>query len=200
MTTYNFQATITSRGYGLYKETTWSNAKVNEKVKIKIEANQSSIAIDPYVCAVKVKEKYFDEWKTVSRVPREISRNIYFHKKENGKIIDNPKSLNYKPSPISSRGLEISLQLTFSCPVEWVRDEMKDFTDDLDSYGFTRILHNDESFDDSDIENYLESVDVVEDDEEEEADTIKPVSPVADKEITNTLIQQEAACNVIDDD
>ena len=200
MTTYNFQATITSRGYGLYKETTWSNAKVNEKVKIKIEANQSSIAIDPYVCAVKVKEKYFDEWKTVSRVPREISRNIYFHKKENGKIIGNPKSLNYKPSPISSRGLEISLQLTFSCPVEWARDKMKDFTDDLDSYGSTRILYNDESFDDSDIENYLESVDVVEDDEEEEADTMKPVSPAVDKEITNTLIQQEAACNVIDDD
>ena len=111
--------------------------------------------------------------------------------------------MNYKPSPISSRGLEISLQLTFSCPVEWVRDKMKDFTDDLDSYGFTGILHNDESFDDSDIEIYLESVDVVEDEEEEEeeeADTMKPVSPVVDKEITNTLIQQEAACNVIDDD
>ena len=83
MNTYNFQATITSGGYSLYKETTWSNAKVNEKVKIKIEANQSLIALDPYVCAVKVKEKYFDEWKTVSRVPREISWNIYFHKKEN---------------------------------------------------------------------------------------------------------------------
>ena len=200
MNTYNFQATITSGGYSLYKETTWSNAKVNEKVKIKIEANQSSIALNPYVCAVKVKEKYFDEWKTVSRVPREISRNIYFHKKENWKIIGNPKSLNYKPSPISSRGLEISLQLTFSCPVEWVRDKMKDFTDDLDSYGFTGILDNDESFDDSDIEIYLESLDVVEDEEEEEADTMKPVSPVVDKEITNTLIQQEAACNVIDDD
>ena len=170
MNTYNFQATITSGGYSLYKETTWSNAKVNEKVKIKIEANQSSIALNPYVCAVKVKEKYFDEWKTVSRVPREISRNIYFHKKENWEIIGNPKSLNYKPSPISSRGLEISLQLTFSCPVEWVRDKMKDFTDDLDSYGFTGILDNDESFDDSDIEIYLKSLDVVEDEEEEEAD------------------------------
>ena len=108
--------------------------------------------------------------------------------------------MNYKPSPISSRGLEISLQLTFSCPVEWVRDKMKDFTDDLDSYGFTGILDNDESFDDSDIEIYLESLDVVEDEEEEEADTMKPVSPVVDKEIPNTLIQQEAACNVIDDD
>ena len=123
MFTYNFQATIASRGYHVYKETTWSNAKVNEKVKIEIETTHSSIAIDPYACAVKSKEKYFDGWKTVGHVPREISRYIYFFiKKENGKITGNVKSLNYKPSPISSGGLEIYLQLTFSCPVEWVRD------------------------------------------------------------------------------
>ena len=52
---------------------------------------------------------------------------------------------------------------------------------------------------DSDIETVLESVDVVEDDDEEEVDKMKPLSPVGDKEITNTLIQQEAACIVIDD-
>ena len=45
-----------------------------------------------------------------------------------------------------------------------------------------------------------QSVDVVENDDEEEADKMKPVSPVVDKEITNILIQQEAACIVIDDD
>ena len=39
----------------------------------------------------------------------------------------------------------------------------------------------------------------MEDDDEEEADKMKPVSPVVDTEITNTLIQQEAACIVIDD-
>ena len=76
---------------------------------------------------------------------------------------------------------------------------MKDFIDDLQSYGFTGILHSDENSDDSDIEIDIESVNVVEDDDEEEADTIKPVSPVVDKKITNTLIQHEAACNVIDD-
>ena len=201
MSTYNFQATIASRGYHVYKETTWSNAKVNEKVKIEIETNQSSIAINPYAYAVKSKEKYFDGWKTVGHVPREISRYIYFFiKKENGKITGNVKSLNYKPLPIPSGGLEILLQLTFSCPVEWVRDKMKDFIDDFYSYDFTGILHNDESSDDSDIEIDLESVDVVEDDEEEEADKMKPVSPVIEKEITNALIQQEAACIVIDDD
>ena len=62
------------------------------------------------------------------------------------------------------------------------------------------FLRNDESSDDSDIEIKLENVDVVEDDDEEEAGKMKPVSPVADKEITNTLRQQEAACIVICDD
>ena len=37
MSTYNFHGTIASRGYHTYKETTWSNAKVNKKVKIEIE-------------------------------------------------------------------------------------------------------------------------------------------------------------------
>ena len=77
---------------------------------------------------------------------------------------------------------------------------MKDFIDDFYSYDFTGILHNDEISNDSDIEIDLESVDVVEHDDEEEADKMKPVSPVVDKEIRNTLIQQEAACIVIDDD
>ena len=40
----------------------------------------------------------------------------------------------------------------------------------------------------------------MEDDDEEEVNGMKPVSPVVDKEITNTLIQQEAAIIVIDDD
>ena len=80
------------------------------------------------------------------------------------------------------------------------RDKMKDFTDNFYSYNFTGILQNDESSDDNDTEINLESVDVVEDDDEEEADKMKPVSPAVDKEITNILIQQEAACIVIDDD
>ena len=92
------------------------------------------------------------------------------------------------------------LELTFSCLVLWVQDKMKDFIDDFHSYDITGILHNDESSDDSDIEIDLESVDVVEDDDDEEADKMKPVSSVVDMEITNTMIRQEAAWIVIDGD
>ena len=81
--------------------------------------------------------------------------------------------------------------------MEWVRDKIEHFIDNFQSYDFTGILHNDESFDDSDNEIDLEKVDVVEDDEEE-AEKMKPVSPVVDKGTKNTLIQQESACIVID--
>ena len=100
------------------------------------------IAIYRHGCAEKAKEKYFDGWKTVSNIPREVSRYIYFFiQKGNGKITDNLRLLNYKPISITSGGLEIPPQLTFSCLVEWVRDKMEDFTEYLHSYDFTGILH-----------------------------------------------------------
>ena len=78
---------------------------------------------------------------------------------------------------------------------------MKDSIENFYSYDFTGILRNDENSDDSHIEIDLESVNAVEDDDDEEkADKMKPVSPAVDKEIRNRLIQQEAACIVIDDD
>ena len=42
------------------------------------------------------------------------------------------------------------IAVKISCPVELVRDKMKDFTDNFCSYDFTGIFHNDESSDDSD--------------------------------------------------
>ena len=74
--------------------------------------------------------------------------------------------------------------------MEWVRDKIEHFIDNFQSYDFTGILHNDESFDDSDIEIDLEKVDVVEDDDEEKAGKMKPVRPIVGKEITNTLMHQ----------
>ena len=59
---FDFKAIISSRGYHVYKQTAWSDAKVNDKVKIEIET----------------KHKYFGGWKIVGHVPREISRYIYF--------------------------------------------------------------------------------------------------------------------------
>ena len=60
------------------------------------------------------------------------------------------KSLNYKPSPIPSGGLKVHLLLTFLCPEEWVRNNMKKFINDFYTYDFTGI-----SSDESDIEKDL---------------------------------------------
>ena len=54
-----------SRAYHVYKETSWSNAKVGDEVKVEIETNPKSVASDPYSCAIKTKHDYFVGWKTV---------------------------------------------------------------------------------------------------------------------------------------
>ena len=93
MSHFDFKAIIASWGYHLYKETTWLDAKVNDKIKI--ETNKSLVAINPYANAVKAKHKYFEGWKFVGHVPRDISRYIYFFiKREGGRINGNVKSLN----------------------------------------------------------------------------------------------------------
>ena len=152
MSHFDFEAIIAWRGYHMYKETAWSDAIVNDKVKLEIETNQSLIAIDTYACAVSV-----DGWNTVGHASRAILRYIYsFIKKEDGKVSVNVKSLNNKTLTISSEGLEVPLLLTISCPEEWFRNKMKDFINDSYTYDFTGIIHNDSSSGESDIEVDLE--------------------------------------------
>ena len=152
------------------------------------------IAIDLYACVVKSKHKYFDGWKTVGHVPREISRYIYFFiKKEGGRISGNVKSLNYKSLPILSWGLEVTLLLTFPCPEEWVRNKMQGFINELYTYDFTGIIPNDGSSGQSDIEIDLELSEKEDDKEEVEAS-----APVVDDEVTSKILHQNTACIVID--
>ena len=112
---FSFNAAIASRGYHVYKDTTWSNAKVGDEVKVEVETAPKSIAADPYSCAIKAKHSYFNGWKTVGHIPREISRYVYFFiKEEDGKVFGTLKSLKYKASPIPSGGLELT-KLTKTC-------------------------------------------------------------------------------------
>ena len=114
---YCFEAISASQGFHVYKETTWSNAKVGDEVRVEVESNLRSIAHDPYSCAIKTKHKYFTGWKTVGHISREISRYVYFFiKQEGGRVYGKLKSLKYKPSPIPSGGLEVPLLLKFESP------------------------------------------------------------------------------------
>ena len=76
-----------------------------------METKKSSLQVDPYACAI-----FFDSLITVGHIPREISRHVHFFiKTEGDKVITDVKSLTYRTSLIRSGGLEIPLQLTFTC-------------------------------------------------------------------------------------
>ena len=130
---FSLKPIIASRGYHVYKETPWSNAKLNIEVKVELETDAKSLSADPYACAIKARHSYFVGWKTAEHIPREISRYVYFFiKEENGKVFGTLKSLKYNASPIRSGGFEVPLSLTFRArknglPIPW-RNSFKIFT------------------------------------------------------------------------
>ena len=73
---FYFEAIIASRGYHVYKETSWSNEKISEEVKVELETNTTSLSTYPYPCAIKTKNPYFNDWKAVGHIPRKISRHV----------------------------------------------------------------------------------------------------------------------------
>ena len=75
MTTFSFDAIIASRWYHVYKDTTWSNAEVGEQVKVELETNPKSIAVDTYSCAITAKHSYFIGCSSTLR--REAKRNAH---------------------------------------------------------------------------------------------------------------------------
>ena len=70
---HSFTAAVASRGYHVYKNISWTNAKVEEKVTVEIETKKSSLEVDPYSCAIKIKNRFFDSLITVGQIPHEIS-------------------------------------------------------------------------------------------------------------------------------
>ena len=183
---------IASRGYHVYEETAWSDAKVNNKIEK--ETKQSSIATDPYMRAqLKQNKRILMAVKPLVMFREKFRVAFIFlsKKKVEGSVVI--WNLWSKPSPVLSRGFEVPLLLTFSCPGEWVRNKMKDFINDFYTYDFTGIIHNDDSSDDSSIEIDLEPPEKEDDKEEASA-------PVADDEVTSKLLRQDRACIVIDDD
>ena len=101
---------------------------MGEKVTVEMETKKFSLEVDPYACAIKIKNRFFDSLITVGHIPREISRQLHFFiKTEDGKVIGHVKSLTYRPSPIPSGGSEIPLQLTFTCDDKLTLDLMNGF-------------------------------------------------------------------------
>ena len=55
MDAFTFTATVASRGYHIYKTTSWINATVGNKVTVELETTASSLETNPYACAIRIK-------------------------------------------------------------------------------------------------------------------------------------------------
>ena len=85
---FSFDSEIAFRGYHVYRNSTWQNAKSGHKLKVERDTNKSSKSIDPYASAIKIKHQFFDTWLTVGHIPRELSRHCYFFMEEGGNITE----------------------------------------------------------------------------------------------------------------
>ena len=66
---YSFAATVASSGFHVYKNTSWTNAKMGEKVTVEMGTKKSSLEEDPYACAIKIKTRSFNSLITVEHIP-----------------------------------------------------------------------------------------------------------------------------------
>ena len=105
--------------------------------KSQVETIKSSKESDPYACAIKVKNNFFDNWMTVGHIPREISRHCFYFIQKGGSISGQLLSTNYKVSPIPAGGLEVPFLLTFSVIEDRIFSLMKDFVKNLYGYNAT---------------------------------------------------------------
>ena len=159
----HFEPLFASRGYHVYKNITWENAKVGDKVAVEIETNEYSKRVDPFCCAIKTLFNSSRKLETVGHIPREVSRHVYFFiKEEGGRVDGSVLSTSYRPSPIPSGGLEIPLILTFRSPKFITHQMMKEFMTKLYSYDYEQSNLADDS-DDEEDEIHVDIGEVMED-------------------------------------
>ena len=98
MDAFTFTATMVSRSYHAYKTTSWTNAKVRNKVTVELKTRASSLETTMYACAIRMKNKYFSNLITVGHIPSEISGHVHFFiKTESGKVNGHVKFSTYRP-------------------------------------------------------------------------------------------------------
>ena len=147
---YSFQAKIAARGYHVYKNMAWSNAKQGYFVTVEIETDKESKKIDPYCCAIKAMFDIPPRLKTVGHVQKENSRHIFFFLKANNRKVNGfVYSTQYQPTPIPAEGLEIPLKLIFKSLNFITHQKMKDFMTNLYSYDYEAKAETAETFHES---------------------------------------------------
>ena len=75
---FTFTTTVASRGYLVYKTTSWINTKVGDKVTVELETTASSLENDLHACAIRIKNKYNSNLITTGHIATEILRHVNF--------------------------------------------------------------------------------------------------------------------------
>ena len=147
---YSFQATVATWSYNVYKNATWDQAKVGDKVLVEVESNKKSKEIYSYCCSIRISVS--QQIKTVGHILREISRHVYFFLILSQLLILSILSI-YWSSPILAGALEIPLILNFRCPCYITHIKMKEFMSTLYSFDYNgnKEDERDKSFSDEEI-------------------------------------------------
>ena len=77
---FSFQTKVGSRAFQIYKNKTWENVNIGQKISVQLETNEDSKKIDPYCCAIKT--ILSGKLETVGHIPGKVSR----HKEKGGRI------------------------------------------------------------------------------------------------------------------
>lgn len=123
----SFSKSIASRGYHVYRFSTWKNIKKDQKCTFAFETREEALNIDKYSIAIQIFPKDRVAPVTVGHVPLELSRYVYFFMKLGGKVSGYVLSTTYRPSPIPEGGLEIPLMVKFEHEEEHILEQMKEF-------------------------------------------------------------------------
>ena len=67
----SFQTKVASRGFHIYKNTTWKSVNIGQEISVSLETNEDYKKIDPYGFAIITMVSGRSE--TVGHIPREVS-------------------------------------------------------------------------------------------------------------------------------
>ena len=164
----SFSAEIGSRGYHVYRDTTWRNISIYQQVRVAKQTNELSIEKDPYCCKITITRVDRIGPVTVGHIPF-----CFYFLHEGGSVSGTVASIAPNISPIPEGGLEIPILMHFSHGNMIILKKMKSFVlrqlermkEKLDEKA---LLQEDNAGGVLDEENYQEEIMVESDDADDD--------------------------------
>ena len=145
---YSFKAKIASRGYHVFKENSWSNAKEGDEVKVELETNKSSNKIYLcHSCERGILQSMENSWP---HPERNFEACLFFYKIR-GRFCQRDSNINKIPHVTNtSWWIRNSIVTHVSCSKAINFGEMKTFVQTLYDYNFNGTVIEEENSDDED--------------------------------------------------